>query len=401
MSFTKASVREAPVAGRRVLIRVDFNVPLSDGRIDDDSRIRGALATIELVRDHGGTVVLVSHLDRPDGYDPALSMAPVAERLAELLATPVKLAPEVAGPEVEALAADLEQGDVLLLENSRFEPGETANDPDLARGLAALADLYVDDAFGTAHRSHATTEGVARLLPSYAGLLLEREVRELIAVRDDPVRPLSVVLGGAKVTDKVRVIERFLDSADRLLIGGAMCFSFFSAQGIGTGDSLVEPNGVELARDALRLARERGCDLELPVDLVIGRAFDAATEVEEVDGVEVPDGWMGLDIGPRTASGYAERIEAAGTVFWNGPMGAFELEPFAAGTRAIAEAIASAPGTTVVGGGDSAAAMAAFGLAEQVDWLSTGGGASLELMEGCELPGVEALMGADQVGSRS
>jgi phosphoglycerate kinase len=401
LSFTKASVREAPVAGRRVLIRVDFNVPLSDGHIDDDSRIRGALPTIELVRDRGGTVVLVSHLDRPEGYDPALSMAPVAERLADLLATPVTLAPGVAGPEVEALASDLPQGEVLLLENSRFEPGETENDPGLARGLAALADLYVDDAFGTAHRSHATTEGVARLLPSYAGLLLEREVRELIAVRDDPVRPLCVVLGGAKVTDKVRVIERFLDSADRLLVGGAMCFSFFSAQGIATGDSLVEPDGVELARDALRLARERGCDLELPVDLVVGRAFDAATEVEEVDGVEVPEGWMGLDIGPRTASGYAERIEAAGTVFWNGPMGAFELEPFAAGTRAIAEAMASAPGTTVVGGGDSAAAMAAFGLAEQVDWLSTGGGASLELMEGCDLPGVEALMDADQVGSRS
>jgi phosphoglycerate kinase len=259
----------------------------------------------------------------------------------------------------------------------------------------------VDDAFGTAHRSHATTEGVARLLPSFAGLLLEREVRELIAVRDDPARPLCVVLGGAKVTDKVRVIERFLESADRLLIGGAMCFSFFSAQGIATGDSLVESEGIELARDVLRLARERGCDLELPVDLVIGRSFDADTEVKEIDGVEVPKGWMGLDIGPRTSSGYAERIEAAGTVFWNGPMGAFELEPFAAGTRVIAEAVASAPGTTVVGGGDSAAALAGFGLAERVDWLSTGGGASLELMEGCELPGIEALMDADQAGSRS
>ncbi len=401
MSFAKASVREAPVEGRRVLVRVDFNVPLNDGRIDDDSRIRGALPTIELLRERGAAVVLVSHLDRPEGLDPALSMAPVASRLADLLATPVTLAPGVVGPEVEALAADLESGEVLLLENSRFEPGETANDPQLARGLAALADLYVDDAFGTAHRAHATTEGVARLLPAYAGLLLEREVRELIAVRDDPARPLCVVLGGAKVTDKVRVIERFLESADRLLIGGAMCFSFFSAQGIATGDSLVESDGVELARDVLRLARERGCDLELPVDLVLGKSFDADTEVEQLDGVVVPEGWMGLDIGPRTSSGFAERIEAAGTVFWNGPMGAFELEPFAAGTRAIAEAVASAPGTTVVGGGDSAAAMAAFGLAERVDWLSTGGGASLELMEGCDLPGVEVLMDADQVGSRS
>ncbi len=401
MSFAKASVREAPVRGRRVLARVDFNVPLSDGRIEDDSRIRGALPTIELLRDHGAAIVLVSHLDRPEGFDPALSMAPVASRLADLLGTPVTLAPGVAGPEVEALAADLEPGEVLLLENSRFEPGETANDPELARGLAALADLYVDDAFGTAHRAHATTEGVARLLPSYAGLLLEREVRELIAVRDDPARPLCVVLGGAKVTDKVRVIEHFLDSADRLLVGGAMCFSFFRAQGIATGASLVEAEGVELAREVLRLARERGCDLELPVDLVIGKSFDAGTEVEQVDGTEVPEGWMGLDIGPRTSSGYAERIEAAGTVFWNGPMGAFELEPFAAGTRAVAEAVASAPGTTVVGGGDSAAAIAAFGLADRIDWLSTGGGASLELMEGCDLPGVEALMDADQVESRS
>jgi phosphoglycerate kinase len=399
LSFAKASVREAPVEGRRVLVRVDFNVPLSEGRIEDDSRIRGALPTIELLRERGAAVVLVSHLDRPEGFDPALSMAPVASRLAELLGTEVALAPGVAGPDIEALAKGLGPGDLLLLENSRFDPGETANDRALARRLAALADLYVDDAFGTSHRAHATTVGVARLLPAYAGLLLEREVRELIAVRDDPSRPLCVILGGAKVTDKIRVIERFLESADRLLIGGAMCFSFFKAEGVATGDSLVEDQGVELAGDVLRLARERGFDLELPVDLVIGRSLDPDAEVRRLDRVEVPEGWMGLDIGQRTASAYAERIEAAGTVFWNGPMGAFELEPFAAGTRAIAEAVASAPGTTVVGGGDSAAAMAAFGLADRVDWLSSGGGASLELMEGCELPGVEALMDADQVGS--
>jgi phosphoglycerate kinase len=401
LSFAKASVREAPVDGRRVLARVDFNVPLTEGRIDDDARIRGALPTIELLRERGAAVVLVSHLDRPEGFDPALSMAPVAARLAELLGVPVKLAPAVAGPDVEALASELAPGDVLLLENSRFELGEEANDPALAGGLAALADLYVNDAFGTAHRSHATTEGVARLLPAYAGLLLEREVRELKTVRDDPARPFCVILGGAKVSDKIRVIERFLATADRLLIGGAMCFSFFSAQGVATGDSLVEAEGVELARDVLGLAREDGCALELPLDLVLGRSFDPATEVRRLDGVEVPEGWMGLDIGPRTASAYGERVEAAGTVFWNGPMGAFELEPFAAGTRAIAAAVASAPGTTVVGGGDSAAAMAAFGFAERVDWLSTGGGASLELMEGCALPAVEALMDADQVGSHS
>ena len=291
---------------------------------------------------------------------------------------------------------------MLLLENSRFEPGETANDPELARGLAALADLYVDDAFGAAHRSHATTEGVARLLPSYAGLLLEREVRELIAVRDDPARPLCVVLGGAKVTDKVRVIERFLESADRLLIGGAMCFSFFSAQGIATGDSLVEADGVELAArraPACARARLRPRAARRPGDREVvrrrhrGRTSSTGSRCRRA-------GW-GSTSALERPPGYAERIEAAGTVFWNGPMGAFELEPFAAGTRAIAEAVASAPGTTVVGGGDSAAAMAAFGLAERVDWLSTGGGASLELMEGCELPGVEALMDADQVESRS
>ncbi len=300
------------------------------------------------------------------------------------------------------MARRLGPGDVLMLENSRFEPGETGNDPELARRLAALADLYVNDAFGAAHRAHATTEGVAHLLPAYAGLLLEREVRELTAVRDDPVRPLCVVLGGAKVTDKIGVMERFLEVADQLLVGGAMCFSFFSAQGIATGDSLVEEEGVELAGRILARAEDSPCDLVLPVDLVLGRSFDADTERRELDGVEVPDGWMGLDIGPRTAASYAAVIGAAGTVFWNGPMGAFELEPFAAGTRAVAEAVAGASGTTVVGGGDSAAALAEFGLADRVDWLSTGGGASLELMEGRELPGVEALMDRSEVsGARS
>jgi phosphoglycerate kinase len=400
LSFDKASVREAPVEGRRVLVRVDFNVPLTSGRVEDDSRIRAALPTIELLRERGAALVLVSHLDRPGGPDPALSMAPVAARLQELLGTSVALAPGVVGPEVERLASKLESGDVLLLENSRFEPGETNNDPELARRLAALADIYVDDAFGTAHRAHATTEGVALLLPAYAGLLLERELRELIAVRDDPARPLCAILGGSKVTGKVRVIERFLETADEILIGGAMCFSFFGAQGIPTGDSLVEKKGLELARRVLQSAEESDCELVLPIDLVIGRALDPDTEVRELDGVEVPDGWKGLDIGPRTAARYAQRVQAAGTVFWNGPMGAFELAPFAAGTRRVAEAVASAPGATIVGGGDSAAALASFGLADAVDWLSTGGGASLELMEGRRLPGVEALMDADQVGSR-
>ncbi len=296
------------------------------------------------------------------------------------------------GDEVRSALDRLEPGSVLVLENTRWEPGETKNDPALARELASLADVYVMDAFGSAHRAHASTAGVAELLsPAVAGLLLEREVSTLRSIVEAPERPLVVVLGGAKVSDKIALIDRFLDVADTLLIGGAMCFSFFRAQGISTGDSLVEEEGVELARRALEKAEGSRCRLTLPTDLVLGREFDAGTERRELDGVEVPDGWMGLDIGPRSAAAYADEIGSAGTVFWNGPMGAFELEPFAAGTRALAEAVARAPGTTVVGGGDSGAALAEFGLADQVDHLSTGGGASLELLEGKELPGVEVL----------
>ena len=395
MSFAKASVRDAEVAGRRVLVRVDFNVPLDDGTVADDTRIRAALPTIESLRERGASLVLVSHLGRPKGkVVPELSMQPVGEHLSELLGAPVQQAPAVVGDEVKALAGELDSGDVLLLENVRFGPGETENDPALAADLAALADLYVNDAFGTAHRAHASTAGVAELLPGFAGLLLERELNELTRVVESPARPLVVVLGGAKVTDKVGVIDRFLEIADEILIGGAMCFSFFRAQGIATGNSLVEEEGVELAGEALAQAESSDCELRLPVDLVLGEAFDAATEVRPSDGVEVPDGWMGLDIGPRSAAAYAERIAAAGTVLWNGPMGAFELAPFAAGTRAVAEAVASAPGTTVIGGGDSVAALQQFGLADRVDWLSTGGGASLELLEGKKLPGVEALRDA-------
>jgi phosphoglycerate kinase len=399
--FTKASVRDAPVKGRRVLVRVDFNVPLEEEGgervVADDTRIRAALPTIELLRERGAALILAAHLGRPQGKRvPELSMAPVARRLGELLGTEVKLAPGVIEGDVDLTCGALGPGDVLLLENVRFEPGETENDPKLAENLAQLADFYVNDAFGAAHRAHASTEGVARHLPAYAGLLLEREVRELSAVVESPARPLVVVLGGAKVSDKVGVIERFLEVADRILIGGAMCFSFFRAQGIATGDSLVEEKGVELAREALERAQGSGCELSLPVDLVLGRGFSAETERKQSEGPEVPDGWMGLDIGPRTAAAYAEAVAAAGTVLWNGPMGAFELEPFAAGTRTVAEAVAAARGTTVVGGGDSVAALNQFGLEGRVDWVSTGGGASLELLEGRELPGVEALLDAEE-----
>jgi len=395
-ALPKKSVRDVDVAGKRVLVRVDFNVPLEAGRVVDDTRIKAALPTIELLRERGASVVLVSHLGRPKGkVVPELSMRPVGERLSELLGgVLVRQAPAVVGEDVETMAAGLGAGDVLLLENVRFEPGETENDPALAKALAALADLYVNDAFGAAHRAHASTAGVAEHLPGYAGLLLEREVTELTRVVESPQRPLLVVLGGAKVSDKVGVIDRFLEVADEILIGGAMCFSFFRAQGIGTGNSLVEEEGVTLAAEALERAAESSCELRLPVDLVLGESFDAGTEVRESDGVEVPEGWMGLDVGPRSAAAYAEAIGAAGTVLWNGPMGAFELAPFAAGTRAVAEAVAAAPGTTVVGGGDSVAALQQFGLADKVDWLSTGGGASLELLEGKKLPGVEALTDA-------
>ena len=380
MSFSKASVRDADVAGKRVLVRVDFNVPLDGDRVADDTRIRAALPTIELLRERGAMPVLVSHLGRPKGkVDKALSMTPVGQRLGELLGVAIKQAPAVVGTEVETMAAGMSPGDVLLLENVRFEPGETENDAVLAEALAGLADLYVNDAFGAAHRAHASTEGVAHLLPAYAGLLLEREVEELTKVVESPERPLVVVLGGAKVSDKVGVIDRFLEIADKILIGGAMCFSFFRAQGIATGNSLVEEEGVSLAIEALKKAEDSACELMLPVDLTLGESFDAGTDRRQSDDVEVPDGWMGLDVGPRTAATYAEAVGGAGTVLWNGPMGAFELQPFAAGTRAVAEAVA---------------ALHEFGLAEKVDWVSTGGGASLELLEGKKLPGVEALRDA-------
>ncbi len=392
MAFSKASVRDADVEGRRVLVRVDFNVPLDDGKVTDDTRIRAALPTIQLLIDGGAKVILTSHLGRPKGQRvPELSLAPVAARLNELLDTKVQLSTELTGPIPKAMAESLEPGQVLLLENSRFLAGETENDPELALALAELADIYVNDAFGAAHRAHATTAGVASQLPSYAGLLLQSEVENLNSVADDPKRPLVVILGGSKVSDKVGVIDRFIEIADQVLIGGAMCFPFYAAQGIATGDSLCEADGIPLAKEALEKAAGSDCDLVLPIDLALGREFSADTEFRASDGVEGEEGWMGLDIGPKSAADYAERIAGAGTILWNGPMGAFELDPFAAGTKTVAQAVAAAPGYTVVGGGDSVAALVKFGLTDEVDWVSTGGGASLELLEGKDLPGVEAL----------
>jgi phosphoglycerate kinase len=374
------TLEDLDVEGERVLVRVDFNVPLDeDSRITDDARIRAALPTLKELREKGARLLLAAHLGRPKGREEKLSLKPAADRLAELLGEEVVLAPSL---------DDVPDGDVVMLENVRFEPGETKNDPALAKRYAALADVYVNDAFGAAHRAHASTEAVAHLLPSAAGRLLEREVSTLKGILAAPVRPLVAVVGGAKVTDKIGVLEAFLQTADRILVGGAMCFPFFKVQGHEVGDSLCEEEGLEPARKVLAAGGDK---LRLPVDLVAGEKFSADTEPRRVDGVDVPEGWMGLDIGPRTAAGYAEVIRDAGTVFWNGPMGAFELAPFAAGTRTVAEAVAESAAVTVVGGGDSAAALAQFGLDDEVTHLSTGGGASLELIEGKALPGVEAL----------
>jgi phosphoglycerate kinase len=397
------------VKGKRVLVRVDFNVPLSEGPdgglvVADDTRIVAAMGTIEELRERGARVVLVSHLGRPKGKREArLSMAPVVDRLRDLTDAKVTLAPAVVGEEVKALTEQLAEGEVLVLENVRFEEGETSNDPELARALAELADAYVNDAFGAAHRAHASTEGVAHLLPSAAGRLLQREVQTLTGILEDPARPLVAVIGGAKVADKIAVIDRFLEIADSLMIGGAMCFPFLRAQGHAVGDSLCDAHDIEHARRALEKVAEPGSSrpvqarLELPSDLVIGEAVSEDAPHRVLDGVEVPEGWIGLDIGPATAERYARAIARAGSVFWNGPMGAFELAPFAQGTRTVAEAVAQAEGVTVVGGGDSAAALARFGLEDQVDHLSTGGGATLEMVEGHTLPGVQALDGASVV----
>jgi len=380
------------VEGKRVLVRVDFNVPLDHGTVTDDTRIRAALPTIEELLGRGASLVLVSHLGRPKDREPEFSMRPVADRLSELIEAKVTLAPGVVGEEVQALAENLASGEVLMLENVRYEPGETRNDPELADALALLADVYVNDAFGAAHRAHASTEGVAHRITNHAaGLLLEREVTTLSKLLDEPERPLVTVLGGAKVSDKLAVIERFLEIADKILIGGAMCFPFLAAHGHTVGSSLCVDEDIELAKRLLEPGEEHRASLELPSDLLLADRFAADARTQALDGVDVPDGWMGVDIGPRTAAAYAVEIAGAGTVFWNGPMGAFEIEPFAAGTRAIADAIADAPGTTVVGGGDSAAAMKSFGLGDRVTHLSTGGGAALELIEGLPLPGVEAL----------
>ena len=376
-----------PLDGRRVLARFDFNVPLRDGEVDDDLRIVSALPTLRWLLDHGAAVVACSHLGRPKGEpDPGLSMRPVAARLGDLLQRRIVLAPAVVGPTVQTRADALGPGDVLLLENLRFEPGEKANDPAFAAALSALGDVYVNDAFGASHRAHASIVGPPRWLPSAAGRLLAREVDVLTGLLHDPRRPFLAVLGGAKVSDKLGVIDALLDRCDTILVGGAMAFTFLLAQGFAVGDSLVEPERADDCRRLLATDRVR-----VPVDVVVAREITADTETRVVPASAMPDGWKGLDIGPETAAIFADAIAAAGTVLWNGPMGVFEVEPFAAGTHTVADAVAECRGFTVVGGGDSAAAIRQMGLADRVDHVSTGGGASLELIERGDLPGLEAL----------
>ena len=395
------SIDELDVRGKRVLVRVDFNVPLAEGpdghpMIADETRITAALDTIEELRGRGARLVLMSHFGRPEGHpDPALSMAPVARRLSELIGSEVALAPGVVGGAGQAPDPSTRGRPTAAAGERALRAGGDGERPGVAPALAELGDLYVNDAFGVAHRAHASTEGVAHLLPSAAGRLLEREVAVLSGILENPAHPLMAIVGGAKVADKIGVIDRFLELADVVIIGGAMCFPFLCAQGHAVGKSLCDEQDTEHARRVLAQAQQPGhARIELPSDLVIGDRLAEDAEHRVLDGVEVPEGWMGLDIGPTTSARYGEEIARSATVFWNGPMGAFELEPFAAGTRAVAEAVAAAKGLTVVGGGDSAAALARFGLEHAVDHLSTGGGATLELVEGKSLPGVQALQGA-------
>ena len=385
---------DADVSGKRVLVRVDFNVLLKDGKVEDDTRIRAALPTIEYLIDHGARVILASHLGRPDGmgYQEEFSLAPVAAYLQDLIGKPVAFATDTIGDSAKETVAALKDGDVALLENLRFDKREKKNDPEFARELASLADLYINDAFGAAHRAHASTAGVAQFLPAYAGALMAKEVNTLTSMLDDPKRPFVAILGGSKVSDKVKVIDALIDKCDKLIIGGGMCFTFLKAQGFSTGTSLMEEEWVERAGKMLEKAKEKGVEMLLPVDVVCADEFANDAHKEVCTVVEMPDNMMGLDIGPATAIVYAEAIEDAKTVFWNGPMGVFEMPSFEGGTRAVADAVANNKAAdTIIGGGDSVAAVNKFGLADQMTFISTGGGASMELVQGELLPGVEAL----------
>jgi phosphoglycerate kinase len=386
----KQTIRDIDCKGRRVLMRVDFNVPMQNGVVTDDKRIRAALPTIQYALDHGASVVLMSHLGRPKGtgFDPEFSLKPAAEALAKLLGKPVQMAPDCVGPEVEAMARSLKPGDVLMLENTRFHEGEEKNDLDLAKQMAALGDVYVNDAFGSAHRAHASTEGVARFLPAVSGFLMEQELEYLGRATENPAHPYIAILGGAKVSDKIAVIENLLTRCDTLIIGGGMANTFLAAKGYNMQDSLVEAGSVETAKPIMAKAGDR---LMLPVDAVAADKFDAEAASQVVDVDKVPAGLRVLDIGPKSIAQFGEVLKTAKLVVWNGPMGVFEFPKFAEGTFAIARLLATTGATTVIGGGDSASAVKKAGVAKQMTHVSTGGGASLEFLEGRVLPGVAAL----------
>jgi phosphoglycerate kinase len=388
--MSKISIQDLDLKGKKVFVRVDFNVPIKDGKVTDDLRIREALPTIRYGVDHGAILVLASHLGRPKGKPkPEFSLAPAAERLSALLGKNVRFVPECIGPEVEKAVAAAQPGDVLLLENLRFHPEEEANDPEFSRKLAAQTPLYVNDAFGSAHRAHASTEGITHYVEkAAAGFLMEKELRYLGGALEAPQRPFIAILGGAKISDKIEVIENLLGKVDRLLIGGAMAFTFLKSQGKSIGKSLCEEDKLDLARELMARAQSR---IVLPTDAVVSRGMDDEASAHTVPAGQIPEGEMGLDIGPKTSAEYAEIIRSAKTIVWNGPMGVFEKDAFSAGTVNVAKAVADSKAVSVIGGGDSAAAVAKAGVADQITHISTGGGASLEFLAGQVLPGVAAL----------
>ena len=395
MNYSKKNVTDVDVKGKKVLLRCDFNVPQDKQTraITDDKRIRAALPTIEYLLDHGAAVIACSHLGKPKGtVRPELTLAPVAERLSELLNKPVIFAADVVGPDAKAKAAALRPGEIMLLENLRFDPREEKNDPAFAGELASMAELYVSDAFGTVHRAHASTAGVAAYLPAVSGFLIGRELEVMGKALADPERPFVAILGGAKVSDKIGVIDNLLDKADVIIIGGGMAYTFIKAMGYGVGASLLEEDKVAYAAEMMKKASARGVMLVLPVDTVAADRFAADAQAKTVDVKEIPDGWMGLDIGPASVRRVAAALRSAGTIVWNGPMGVFEFDRFAEGTRAVAKAVAESGAVSIVGGGDSAAALEQLGYADRITHISTGGGASLEFLEGKELPGVACLL---------